>query len=207
VNLENGKVESSELYIAPFDWHFFSGDAVHAIADFSRRFERLFEPFEISPGVILPSGDYTFNRSKISFASARKRPLSGSLNIGWGEYWSGRAEEISVSVSYKLPPWLRVAISTRQTLAHLPEGDFTARVITASLNFAVSPSLSFSNLIQYDNRSDVLGWQSRMRWTIKPGSDLFLSFNQGWTYRDDDVRSFDPTESKVAVKLQYTFRF
>jgi hypothetical protein len=205
--LDNGKVESYELYITPLDWHFYSGDSLHALADVSHRFERLFEPFRIAPGVILPVGDYRFTRSKFVVSTARKRPLSGSLNVGWGEYWSGHAEEVSLSLTYKLPPWITASVRTRQTFTHLPEGDFTARVHSATLNLTLSRTLTFSNLVQYDNRSRILGWQSRMRWTIKPGSDLFLSFNQGWEHDNSGRFSFYPTESKVSVKLQYTFRF
>ncbi|MEX0321799.1 MAG: DUF5916 domain-containing protein [Puniceicoccaceae bacterium] len=205
--LDTGKVESYELYITPLDWHFYSGDSLHALADVSHRFERLFEPFRIAPGVILPVGDYRFNRSKFVVSTARKRPLSGSLNIGWGEYWSGHAEEVSLSFTYKLPPWITASVRTRQTFAHLPEGDFTARVHSATLNLTLSRSLTFSNLVQYDNRSRILGWQSRMHWTIKPGSDFFVSFNQGWEHDNAGRFSFYPTESKVSVKLQYTFRF
>jgi len=178
--LDNGRKESSELYIGPLDWHFHSGDSLHAIADFIRGFERLFEPFEIAPGVVLPVGDYKTNRSRISIASARKRPLSGSFMITYGDFWSGSSEQISTSIAYNLPPHLRFALSTNQTFADLPQGKFIARIFTSNLDFTVSPRLTFSNLIQYDNRSRNMGWQSRMRWTLKPGNDLFVSFNQGW---------------------------
>jgi len=89
----------------------------------------------------------------------------------------------------------------------LPEGDFIARVLTSTLNFAISPRLSFSNLIQYDNRSRNLGWQSRMRWTIKPGNDLFISFNQGWINPESGTLRFIAQDTKIATKFQYTFRF
>jgi len=205
--LDNGQVESSELNIKPIDWHFFSGDSILALVDISHRFERLFQPFTISPGVVLQPGDYTFTRSRFSLSSATKRPLSGRLAFGWGEFWSGTAEDVTASLIYKIPPWFTVSVATRQTFAHLPEGDFIARVITGTLDFSISPRLSFSNLIQYDNRSENLGWQSRVRWTIKPGSDLFISFNQGWIHEDGGSFDFNPTGSKISAKLQYTFRF
>lgn len=205
--LDNGMKESSELYITPLDWHFNSGDSLHALIDYQRGYERLFEPFQISPGVILPVGEYKTNRSKIVIATANKRPLSGSLNVSYGDFWSGSSEQVNVSLTYKLPPQVTASVSANQTFAHLPEGDFIARIFTGTLNFAISPRLTFSNLIQYDNRSRNLGWQSRMRWTLRPGNDLFISFNQGWLSDPDSSLRFVAQDTKIAAKFQYTFRF
>lgn len=205
--LDNGLLESSELYITPLDWHFNSGDSLHALADWIHGFERLFEPFEIWPGVVLQPGDYKTNRFKSVFSSASKRPLQGSVTFSWGDFWSGSAEQLSVSGTFKIPPWFTISANGNYTFARLPEGNFTAQILTGTVNFAVSPRLSFSNLIQYDNRSRNLGWQSRMRWTVKPGSDLFISFNQGWINEGNGNLRFRAEDTKLSAKLQYTFRF
>ena len=205
--LDNGLLESSELYITPLDWHFNSGDSLHALADWIHGFERLFEPFEIWPGVVLQPGDYKTNRFKSVFSSASKRPLQGSVVFSWGDFWSGSAEQLSVSGTFKIPPWFTISANANHTFARLPEGNFTAQILTGRINFAVSPRLSFSNLIQYDNRSRNLGWQSRMRWTVKPGSDLFVSFNQGWINEGSGNLRLRTADTKLSAKFQYTFRF
>ena len=87
---------------------------------------------------------------------------------------------MTTGVTYKLPPRFTISLNTNQTFARLPEGNFTARIFTSNVSYAASPRLSFSNLIQYDNRSRNLGWQSRVRWTLQPGNDFFFAFNQGW---------------------------
>ena len=48
--LDNGEVESWDLYVTLLDWHLKSGDNLHGMFDFNPTYERLFEPFEISPG-------------------------------------------------------------------------------------------------------------------------------------------------------------
>lgn len=204
--LDNGEVESWDLYVTPFDWHLNSGDSIHSLLDFNPRYERLFDPFEISPGVVLAPGEYRFTRFGSFFASAAKRRLSGSFGVNWGDYWSGKAEEVRAGLTYKLPPWLTVSLDFNKTFARLPEGGFTATIVTSRLDYSASPRLSFSNLIQYDNRSRNLGWQSRLRWTLRPGSDFFFVFNQGWIHEEGNLR-FRPQDSKVSGKLQYTFRF
>ena len=67
--------------------------------------------------------------------------------------------------------------------------------------------MTFSNLIQYDNLSRILGWQGRMRWTLQPGNDLFLVFTQGWIQETLGGFRFDAQDSKVSAKFQYTSRF
>jgi hypothetical protein len=207
--LDNKQVESWDLYVALLDWHLRSGDSIHAVVDINPIYERLFERFEIAPGVILLPGEYRFMRHRSVVTTAAKRALSGSLNLGWGEYWTGKAEQVTTSLTYRVPPRFTISLSANQTFARLPEGHFIARIFTSTVNYAASPSLSFSNLIQYDNRSRNLGWQSRMRWTLRPGNDLFIAFNQGWVQEPDENRSlrFRTEDSRVSTKFQYSYRF
>ena len=207
--LDVGEVESWDLYVTLLDWHLSSGDNLHGMFDFNPTYERLFEPFEISPGVHLQPGEYRFTRFRSNLLStATKRRLSGSINLTYGGYWSGKAEQVSTSLTYKLPPRFTVAVSSNQTFARLPEGRFIARIFTLNASYAASPTLSLSNLVQYDNRSRNLGWQSRVRWTLQPGNDLFFAFNQGWIQEDDRAsRRFRTEDRKVSAKFQYSFRF
>jgi hypothetical protein len=208
-NLDNNLVESRDAYISLFDWHLRSGDSVHAILDVNPVYERLFEVFEISPGVFLPPGEYRFTRFRSNGATAARRRLAVSASIGTGSYWSGSAEQVTASLSFKLPPRFIASVSTNQTFAKLPEGNFITRIFTSNIGYTASPRLSFSNLIQYDNRSRNLGWQSRVRWTLQPGNDFFLSFNQGWIQDDVDNRrmQFRTQDTRVSTKFQYSHRF
>ena len=206
--LEDGEVESWDLYITPVDWHFQSGDNLHSLLDINPTYERLFEPFEISPGVVLPADRYRFTRFRSFVATANRRRLSGSIGFGWGSFWSGHAEQLTTALTFRIPPTLSVSVNSNLTFARLPEGDFTARIFTLDSSLSASPALSFFNLVQYDNRSRNLGWQSRLRWTLRPGSDLFVSFQQGWIHEDAvGSRAFRPQDRKTSVKLQYSVFF
>ncbi|MEZ5364856.1 MAG: hypothetical protein R2748_21605 [Bryobacterales bacterium] len=46
-----------------------------------------------------------------------------------------------------------------------------------------------------------------MRWTIEPGNDLFFIFGQGWVQEMTRGYDFRPQDTRLATKLQYTFRF
>jgi len=170
-------------------------------------YERLSTPFQIFPGVFIPPGEYQFTRWRGSFNSAARRRLSGSINGSFGNYWSGEAKTLQTGVTYKMPPYFSISFNTNQTFARLPQKNFVARIISSTVSFAVSPFLSFSNLIQYDNQSRNLGWQSRVRWIVQPGNDLFFVFSQGWLQDTRGGYRFNAQESKVSAKVQYTVRF
>ena len=105
-----------------------------------------------------------------------------------------------------MPPRFTATFNTNQTFARLPEGNFTARILSTQVSYTASPFLSLSNLIQYDNLSRNLGWQSRLRWTLQPGNDLFFVFGQGWIRDALGDHRFRTEDSKVSTKLQYTLR-
>ena len=205
--LDNGLVESWNLYVTLIDWHLNSGDSLHSLFDLNPTYEHLFEPFEISPGVVLPAAEYRFTPWRIFFTSAQKRQVQGSIGLSFGNFWSGTAKTIQTGLSYKLPPRFSISLNTNQTFARLPQGNFVARIYSSQVNYAVSPFLSFSNLIQFDNRSGNLGLQSRVHWTLEPGNDVFFVFGQGWVQDIERGYDFRRQDSRLATKLQYTFRF
>jgi hypothetical protein len=65
--------------------------------------------------------------------------------------------------------------------------------------------VTLHNLLQYDNESRNLGFQSRLRWVLEPGSDLFVVVSGGWLdYLDGGMY---PHSQDLAIKLVHTFRF
>ena len=205
--LDNGLVETSNLYVTLVDWHLNSGDSLHSLFDANVTYERLFEPFEISPGVVLPASEYRFTPWRIFFTSAQKRRIQGSIGFNFGNFWSGTAKVIQTGLSYKFPPYFSISLNTNQTFASLPQGSFIARIYSSRVDYAASPFLSVSSLIQFDNRSENLGLQSRVRWTIEPGNDVFFIFGQGWVQDLERGYDFRRQDSRLAMKFQYTFRF
>ncbi len=206
--LDTGQAERWNLHSSgPIDWHFKSGDSLHSLFSPVITYERLFDDFEIWPGVVLPPGEYRFTRWRTHVNTAAKRRLQGRVETITGTYWSGRAHELRTTLRYKIPPHFEISFDTNQTFAQLPQGNFVARIFTTRVNYAASPFLTFTNLIQFDNRSRNLGWQSRVRWILEPGNDLFIVFNQGWIQETAAGYNFSTQDSKVSAKFQYTFRF
>lgn len=109
-----GQTESWRLFTAPINWTFDSGDRIEF--NYGPQFERLFAPFEISDGVILPAGDYRTTRWRAEFGTASKRRWRVEGTWWFGTYWSSAVQCSGWwSVASGLPQTPR----KRQILQHL----------------------------------------------------------------------------------------
>jgi hypothetical protein len=54
--------------------------------------------------------------------------------------------------------------------------------------------------------SRVLGWQSRYRWILRPGNDLYVGYTYNWV-EDPLVARFATLDRRAASKVLYTHRF
>jgi len=206
VNLAHNQVESWRVLIAPIKYDLNSGDEIEF--NYAPQFERLFEPFEIANGVTLPVGDYRFDRWAVSVNTSSKRRWKADFESSFGSFWSGRATQFETGFEYKLAPHFQTGITLEQTFARLREGTFVATLVGLRGDWSVSPLLTLFNLVQFDNETGSLAWQSRVRWTLRPGNDVFFVLGQGWL--QDEARgrvSFHRTDTRIAGKVQYTFRF
>jgi len=59
--------------------------------------------------------------------------------------------------------------------------------------------------VQYDNESEALGWQSRLRWIYAPGRDFFAVLGTAWERETDG--SLAPTEQSLELKVVHAVRF
>ena len=101
---------------------------------------------------------------------------------------------------------LAVALRLDRNDITLREGRFRTQVMTGRLDYNFTANVSWATLTQYDSESRIAGLQSRFRWILQPGNDLFLVLNRGW-YRTLDDNRFEPSFDRASAKLQYTFRF
>jgi hypothetical protein len=63
-------------------------------------------------------------------------------------------------------------------LVDLPEGRFTAQLVTTRTTYTVSPQMFVSALLQYNSSNESLSTNLRMRWEYRPGSELFVVYNE-----------------------------
>ena len=69
-----------------------------------------------------------------------------------------------------------------------------------------SSTVSWVNLMQYDNGSETAGFNSRLHWIPQAGRELFLVLNHSLQDFDRD-NTFNSDHADLTLKFNYTFRF
>lgn len=186
----------------PCEWRLDSGDAFNLRTQ--ETFERLLAPFTVSDGIVIPPGGYAFRRQRAIFRSADKRPVAVRLSYEWGDFYSGKRDEWQARLDFRPGPALFLSAEYQQNDVRLPEGNFVIRLIRLRVNLALNPDVSWVNFFQYDTVSEVLGLNSRFRWIVEPGNEVFLVYNHNWQGSDGRLR---PISREGRIKVRYTYRF
>ena len=79
-------------------------------------------------------------------------------------------------------------------------------MVRLSLETAFTSTLSWINLIQYDNVSETVGINSRLHWIPQAGREAYLVLNHNIDDADRDG-IYHSSFSELTLKYSYTFRF
>jgi hypothetical protein len=172
---------------------------------FSHNEERLLRrPFAVDPEVVIPLGDYNFQRYGVRLETANFRPVSAIVEVIFGSYYDGNLRQANATLEFRPSRHLFLALQYEQNDGRLPSGKFTQRLARIRFNLAFTPQISWTNVVQYDNVTDSMGLNSIFRWEIQPGREFFVVMNYDWLEIDGTFRSL---HRDLGVKVRWTFRF
>jgi hypothetical protein len=197
-------LQTQAVLLRPLELEMASGEVVKSRV--SALTEVLYEDFEISDGVTLKPGRYSFTEYAVSLETAGYREISGELQVGAGGFYGGRRTSVDAVVTWRPSPHFAFSARYEHFDVDLPEGDFVTRLIRARVDVVFSSQLSWSNLLQYDNESEVVGLNSRLQWIPQAGRELFFVVNHAMEDVDRDDR-FRSQRQEAVLKVGYTLRF
>ena len=175
--------------------------------DLQQNYELLVEPFPIATDVTIPVGGYDFRDVFASYSMGPQRRVSGTWSLQRGRFFSGditafgyRRGRIEITPQFSVEPGISI------NRINLPEGLFTAKLVTGRLTYTVTPRMFVGGLVQYNSSNNSLSTNLRLRWEYQPGSELFVVYND---QRDTELgRSFPMLENRAfIVKFTRLFRF
>ena len=170
-------------------------------------YERLEKPFAISKGITLPMGrEYNWTRYRVQAQTAARRVVAVNQTVEVGGFYSGTRTRIATDLNVRVRPGVIVYTSAEWNRVNLTEGRFETKLFRVIPELQFSPWVSWVNNIQYDTQSTLLGWQSRFRWIVRPGNDLYVVYTHNWV--DDPLQDrFNTLDRRAASKVLYTHRF
>lgn len=197
---------TQEIRFTLFDITFMSGDVIEF--DISRNFERLEAPFDIrrDNSIIIPIDEYVTWTVAGELETASYRKVSVGAEVETGGFWSGTRTQYGFDVSLRPFAGLELNPEYIHTNVTLDEGSFSTDLFRFEANMDFTNSLFFTTNIQYDNLSELLATNNRLRWILQPGSDLYLVYNHNWL-NDDQFDRFRTLQRSGTVKVSYTHRF
>jgi hypothetical protein len=197
----DNRTETVLAELTPLQVVFESGDELGVQLVHNR--EVLDEPFEIHEDVTIAQGAHSFTRWEAFARSSDKRPLAVGLEVSSGEFFDG--ERTDYGAAFELRPSALLSLAGEYELndVDLPAGRFRVHVARAKANVQFGPDLQWSNFVQWDNQSELMGLNSRLWWIPEPGTELFLVLNQGWEW---DTVDFSPEDTQVTLKVGTTIR-
>ncbi len=198
----DNELESAHVYLRFFDLESHHGDQFQFWGNWQH--ETLFEPFEIQPGVIIPSGDYDFYFLWGKLVTASHRPVATEVKYKIGEFYNGDIIDVHTILRWRPTPHFYLTLERRVFDIDLPVGDFEFEINRARFNINFTPTLSWTNYLQQESETHVMTLQSQLRWIIVPGNELTLTLNHDWS-RDNG--SYKSDETELFARLVWTHRF
>ncbi len=203
-NEVTGEMESRSLNFRPLRLENHRGDQYGLV--FRSPTEVLTEPFEISDGVIVPPGEYDNNNVTIELTQASERVVAPSFSIQDGDFYDGQKLTLNGGIEWRPSSRWYLKADYQYNEIELPVGNFTTRLIQLRANLAFNVRWSWVNSLQYDNVSNTVGLNSRLRFNPRAGEDLYIV----WNHNSDAMASFSglsSRDSEFTVKYSRTFRF
>ena len=191
--------ESYRFFTAPFHFKLESADRFEF--NVMPVGEQLEEPFEIADGVILQPGAYHWMRYRLELETASKRKVNGEFTWWFGGFYDGTLDQIELQLNLRPFSFLNFELSFERNIGSLPEGDFVQDLWAARVLLNFSSDLQLSSFVQYDNDSQNLGTNSRLRWTFSPKGDLFVVYNHNML--NDLTERWNYQSNQLILKLTY----
>jgi hypothetical protein len=181
-----------------------AGDRIKGSIRFN--YENLLFDFDIlrNGSIIIPFDEYHSWHYGLEFLSASYRKIVGEAAVRREGFWTGQRWVYELMLTARPIPGVNLSGDWSRTDAKLAEGSFQTDLIRFTGKVDLTPSTAFTNIVQFDNLSDLLGLYNSFRWTIRPGADIYLVHSFNWIQVGE---IFNPVETRGAIKINFTHRF
>lgn len=204
MDLKN-KPLTRNVFLAPINIEFESGE--HIEFNIIPQLDYVDKEYEVFEGISIPAGEYKQTRYRIQIETATKRPWSINIMYWWGGFYGGKNSSPELGFNFRSGKHIIMGIKFEQNKVKLPQGSFTTNIFSLRFDYSFNPRLTFYNFIQYDNESDNIGINSRVRWTITPGNDIYFVINHSWIDYEGERKRFINYSNDIRFKIVYTHRF
>jgi len=155
---------------------------------------------------------YSFDRWNIELGTGDHRSVSAELRIEGGDFFDGERLRVAPELNWRINNHVAFGLEYDHNRYQFSSADETTHQVTLQNEIAFNANWSLLTLAQYDNLSDNIGINTRLRYNREAGQDFWLVLNHNMQrfepgdpeFRNDEFRNM---ETLIALKFRYTFRF
>jgi hypothetical protein len=199
----NGGVLSRLNRIRPVEFFTHFNDSI--FVEWKQSHERVSDSFPLFGRLDIPAGVYDFDRYRIELKSGNQRPVSVTLAFEDGDFFGGDRRETFLDFQWRQSAHFFVGLGFSQNAVTLPSGKFTSHLGRLRTDVAFNARWSWSNFIQYDNVSEVVGVNSRLKYEPVAGREMLFVINHGSAISPEN--RFTSENTGLVLKVSYTFRY
>jgi hypothetical protein len=158
----------------------------------------------IGPARTIPTGGYTWETFNTSYSTNTSKRVYGGPTIQYGGYYNGTKGSYKVALNFL--PLKRLLVETNYThnRINLPgTPPYRTNTVNARVSYPFTANLFLKGFFQYNDERHLTSLNLLLWCIYRPGSDLYVVFNQGW---DTDLPVPPPTRVRnrsVAIKMTY----
>ncbi|TVR57276.1 MAG: hypothetical protein EA421_01285 [Gemmatimonadales bacterium] len=140
-----------------------------------RVLERLANPFPVGRDLILPVGEYRFSGVRAAYQFGSHRRISGTASLRHGGFFDGTLTSLGFSRGRMVVNnHLSVDPGLTVNWLDLPAGELRQVLLRNRVDYAFTPLMFASALLQYNSNDRTFSGNLRFRWEYHPGSEVFL---------------------------------
>ena len=203
-HLENGAgALETRVQVGKFNVELENSDTINV--ETTRDYEMIARPFPVGGGPTIAPGSYSFDDVQVSYSLGAQRRIAGTITAQAGEFWNGTIRTVSYTAArVSLLKQFSIEPTIQRTRIALPQGAFTTTLVRTRADYAFSPRMFASALVQYNSIDRSFSSNIRYRWEYKLGSEFFVVYTDE---RDTTTRGYPGLKNRAfVVKATRFFR-
>ena len=165
-------------------------------------FDRVDRDFSLND-VVIPTGDYNFNEYRVSFDSNPSRRFYYGMMLAPQQFYGGDRFDTQGKIGARLTDRLSTEASWTRNDVSLPGGDFQVDLASIRVDLAISPTMAIRSITQYNSFVEQFSTSARFRWTYRPGSDVFIAYDELRRDPTDPLSAFTFRDRRLIVKATF----
>ncbi|MGB0542274.1 MAG: DUF5916 domain-containing protein [Longimicrobiales bacterium] len=165
-------------------------------------FDRVDRDFSLND-VVIPTGDYNFNEYRVSFDSNPSRRFYYGMMLAPQQFYGGDRFDTQGKIGARLTDRLSTEASWTRNDVSLPGGDFQVDLASIRVDLAISPTMAIRSITQYNSFVEQFSASARFRWTYRPGSDVFIAYDELRRDPTDPLSAFTFRDRRLIVKATF----